>query len=150
MSLTLKKEDLFSVIKKVAYFPHREVKAGKIYCTGTSVENTNILISSGCLIDVTGDIYLGKYVMIGSGVKIFTHTHYIKGKTPLLLRGASSIVVTDKIIGDDVWIFESTILAKCSKIARGVVIGVGSVVTKDILEEYSIWAGNPAKKIGMR
>ena len=33
------------------------------------------------------------------------------------------------------------------KIADGVIIGANAVVTKDITEAYTSWAGVPAKKI---
>lgn len=150
----LRVSDFKLVIERVIYVPHPEVKVGKVYCTGSVGDSVNLSVSPKCVLDITGDIYIGKYVMIASGVKILTHSHDIKGKEPLLLKQSANplefTTVTDKIIGDDVWIFESLILSGCSKIARGVIIGAGSVVTKDILEEYSIWAGNPAKKIGIR
>ena len=52
-------------------------------------------------------------------------------------------------IGNDVWIgLNSTILAGV-KIGNGSVIGANSVVTKDV-EDYAIYAGNPAKLIKYR
>ncbi len=45
------------------------------------------------------------------------------------------------IVGDDVWIGESTIILSGVKVGKGAVIGAGSVVTKDI-PPYCVWAGN--------
>lgn len=50
------------------------------------------------------------------------------------------------IIGNDVWIGLRVIVKAGVKIGDGAVIGMGSIVTKDI-PPYEIWAGNPAKKI---
>lgn len=50
------------------------------------------------------------------------------------------------IIEDDVWIGVGSILLSGIKIGIGSVIAAGSVVTKDVLP-YSIYAGNPARKI---
>lgn len=50
------------------------------------------------------------------------------------------------IIEDDVWIGVGSIILSGVKIGIGSIVAAGSVVTKDI-EQYSIYAGNPARKI---
>ena len=52
-------------------------------------------------------------------------------------------------IGNDVWIGNRVMIKAGVKIADGAVVGMGSVVTKDI-GPYEIWAGNPAKMIRKR
>lgn len=53
------------------------------------------------------------------------------------------------IIGNDVWIGSRCLIKSGVKIGDGAVIGMGSVVTKDI-PPYEIWGGNPAKYIKKR
>jgi len=53
------------------------------------------------------------------------------------------------VIGHDVWIGGNAIIKQGVKIGIGTVVGMGSVVTKDI-EPYSIVAGCPAKMIRKR
>jgi acetyltransferase-like isoleucine patch superfamily enzyme len=53
------------------------------------------------------------------------------------------------IIASDVWIGSSCLIRSGVTIETGAVIGMGSVVTKDI-GPYEIWAGNPAKLIKKR
>lgn len=53
------------------------------------------------------------------------------------------------IIGNDVWIGARSLIKAGVKIGHGSVVGMGSVVTKDI-PAYEIWAGNPAKFIRKR
>lgn len=53
------------------------------------------------------------------------------------------------IIGNDVWIGDRVMVKAGLNIGDGVVIGMGSVVTKSI-PSYEIWAGNPAKFIKKR
>ena len=55
----------------------------------------------------------------------------------------------ETIIEDDVWIGMGCYIKSGVIIHTGAVIGMGSVVTKDV-PPYEIWAGNPAKKIGDR
>lgn len=50
------------------------------------------------------------------------------------------------IIEDDVWIGYGSIIMSGVTIMQGSIIAAGSVVTKDV-EPYSIYGGNPAKKI---
>lgn len=53
------------------------------------------------------------------------------------------------VIGSDVWIGGGAIVLSGLLVGDGSVIGAGAVVTKDV-EPYSIVAGVPARKIGMR
>jgi acetyltransferase-like isoleucine patch superfamily enzyme len=50
------------------------------------------------------------------------------------------------IINDDVWIGLGSIILSGIEIGEGSIIAAGSVVTKDV-EPFSIYGGNPAKKI---
>lgn len=52
-------------------------------------------------------------------------------------------------IGNDVWIADKVLVKAGVTIGDGVVVGMGSVVTRDI-PPYEIWAGNPAKFIKKR
>jgi len=53
------------------------------------------------------------------------------------------------IIQNDVWIGNNSLIKSGVTIKNGAVIGMGSVVTKDV-GAYEIWAGNPAKLIRKR
>jgi acetyltransferase-like isoleucine patch superfamily enzyme len=52
-------------------------------------------------------------------------------------------------VEDDVWIGFGSIILSGVTIGRGAIVGAGSIVTKDI-PPYQIFAGSPAKKIGVR
>ncbi len=155
LKITMSKQALINVIKKVCYFPHLEVHKGQLTLERAIFENddreVNVIISSGAQIDLTGSLIIGPWTMIGARTKIFTHDHYHEGRhTPLLrLQEEKGIKWTDKRIGRDVWLHGCTILPQVTEIPDGVVVGVDAVLTK-IPGPYEIWAGNPAIKIGER
>jgi len=146
------KDLLLTVLSKVVYRPHPEVgfKSLQIDPKAIDGDEANICISGGCLIDITGNVSIGEWCMIGAGTQIWTHDHYHKGRKPLLLlQKELGVKVQDKIIGKDVWLHSCIVLSQVTVIPDGVVVGAGSVLTK-IPGEYEVWAGSPAVKIGER
>lgn len=101
------------------------------------------------------DCVIGDYVIIGNKVAIvgkYDH-HFQQIGTPI--RIASNIrekdyswhgfnLVTN--IESDVWIGYGVTIMGGVSIKKGAIIAAGSVVTKDV-ESYSIYGGNPAKKL---
>lgn len=104
------------------------------------------------------DCIIGDNVILANKVGIvgkFDH-HYQQIGTPIRL--ASSIRDLDYSwkglnlttrIGNDVWIGYGATILQGVNIHEGAIVAAGSVVTKDV-ESYSIYGGNPAKKIANR
>lgn len=108
----------------------------------------DISIASFSLLDYSGFLKIGNHCTISEGVKIYTHTH--KFKQDQLNIKEAEVVRTSLEIEEYVWIgANAIILPSVTKIGKGVIIGAGSVVTKNV-EAYEIVAGNPAKKIADR
>ena len=92
-------------------------------------------------------IHIGCDTRIGPSTSIFAFNHSFDDlTTPFRLQKVKSKGVT---IGRDVWIGANVSIVDGVTIGSHAVVGIASVVTKDI-PEYEIWAGNPAKKIGKR
>lgn len=53
------------------------------------------------------------------------------------------------VVGNNAWIFPNVLVMPGVVVGEGAVIYPGSVVTKS-LDAYTIYAGNPAKAIGLR
>ncbi len=97
---------------------------------------------------VVGRAIIGKNVMMGPDVVFVTRSHnFLDVDKPM--RWAGHLESEPIIIGDDVWIGTRSIILPARKIGTGVVIGAGSVVTKDV-PDYAIAAGNPARVIKYR
>jgi acetyltransferase-like isoleucine patch superfamily enzyme len=92
---------------------------------------------------------IGNYVGISPYVKIFggDHNYGVVGKWHTEVKeGGDNIPI---VIEDDVSIGAGAIILKGIKIGEGAVVAAGAVVTKSI-PPYTIWGGNPARKIGTR
>lgn len=113
-------------------------------------ENANIKIGKKCFFNrncsltAAESITIGNNCMIANNVVIIDHDHKINGKSV-----SSELVSSPVQIEDNVWIGANSTILKGVHIGKGAVIAAGAVVTKDV-EEYSVYAGVPAKKISQR
>lgn len=107
---------------------------------------------------IPGGVEFGNYCSIAQNIRIFRANHPKTYFTlhPLFYNPVMGYVESDQLerpeltIGHDVWIGEwAMILPGVKEVGNGVIIGAGSVVTKDV-PPYTIVAGNPAKPIGKR
>jgi acetyltransferase-like isoleucine patch superfamily enzyme len=108
----------------------------------------NYHINSGCTFDGRGGLSLGDNVLIGPNVVIVSSQHQwsLDRDLPIIAQGHRSAPVS---IGDDVWIGANCVVTPGVTLATGTVVGAGSVVT-DSTEPYTIVAGAPARRIGVR
>lgn len=95
-----------------------------------------------------GEIVVGDNVLFGPNVTITGGHHDYKdvGK-PIGEQGRPE--KKQIIISSDTWIGTGSIILQNSRINEGVVVGAGSVVTKE-LPPYCICVGNPCKPIKYR
>lgn len=103
----------------------------------TTIEGAHIASTEG------KKIIIGKDCMFSSGIQIRNgDSHSILDLT----SGERINEAQDIIIGNHVWIGSDVKILKGVKIGDNTVIGIGSIVTGEI-EENSVYAGVPAKKI---
>lgn len=98
--------------------------------------------------EIYGDVRIGNDVMMGTNCIIYSRNHkFDRVDIPMRKQGFSE--VKPAIIEDDVWIGGRVTILPGVHVGKGVVIGAGAVVTKDI-PAYAVVAGNPAKVIRYR
>ena len=98
--------------------------------------------------DIYGPVTIGKNVMMGPEVIIYTGGHEFS-RTDIPIQNQGSAPVKPVGIGDDCWIGRRVMIMPGVHIADGCVIGAGAVVTKDI-PPYSVAAGVPARIVRSR
>ncbi len=101
---------------------------------------------------ITGDIFIGAYATIAPNCTISSGGHIYNREPEMLIKAQDQIFTEPSkpiYIGEDTWLGASLFIKAGIKIGRGAIIGANSVVTKDV-PAYEIWAGVPAKKLGLR
>lgn len=156
---------LFSKLIKKSQLP--ALKSTKIHktskvCSGSHIVNSEVhrytYIGNFCTII---NVEIGSFCSIADNCIIGGASHPIEwvstspvfheGKNILRTNFSSHEYKTSKktVIDNDVWIGNNCLIKSGVKIENGAVIGMGSVLTKDV-GKYEIWAGNPAKLIRKR
>lgn len=107
---------------------------------------TNIFLGEDCFINFNctildeATVKIGRNAFLGPNVSIFTACHPLDaGKRNQFIEWAEPVT-----IGDNVWIGGNVTILPGVNIGDNVVIGAGSVVTKDFPSDVVI-GGNPAK-----
>lgn len=97
---------------------------------------------------IQGPLEIGKDVMMGPDVLIYTRNHETSStEIPMMDQGETP---PQKVtIGNDVWIGARCIILPGVTIGDGAIIAAGAVVTKDV-EPYTIVGGVPAKVLKHR
>ncbi len=135
-------KELFDKVGKNANIEH-----GAFFGSGKGIEIGDF---SGLGINcrVAGPLKIGKYLMMGPDVLIYTSNHEIGSTdTPMIFQGDTPKKAV--IIEDDVWIGARTIILPGITIYKGAVVAAGAVVTKDV-PSYAIVGGNPARVLKYR
>jgi acetyltransferase-like isoleucine patch superfamily enzyme len=122
------------------------------YCHGKWRPGPSILICNRvfigrhCEFNARSGITIGDDCLIASGCKFIDHDHGMSWQLPMNRQdGREGQIVLEA----DVWLGVNVVVLRGVRIGRGAVVGAGSVVTKSI-PGYEVWAGVPARKIGVR
>lgn len=122
------------------------IEHGAFFASGRDIEiGDNSGLGLNCR--VTGPLKIGRDVMVGPDVMIFTQNHEtIRLDIPMRLQTAPKKPV---VIEDDVWIAARVIILPGVTVHKGAILGAGAVVSKDV-PEYAVVGGVPAKVIKFR
>ena len=97
------------------------------------------------------ELHMGNFVTIAAGSRIIVLGDGHNGFgliSPVIPEQYRDELVGGRVDLDDfVGLGTNAVIMPGVWIAKGVVVGANSLVTKDIREEWTIWAGSPARKI---
>jgi acetyltransferase-like isoleucine patch superfamily enzyme len=103
-----------------------------------------VFVNYNCTFIDTSPITIGARTLVAPACSFFSGRHPLD---PFLRNGTKGPEDGAPItIGEDCWIGGNAIILPGVTIGRGVTVGAGSVVTKDV-EDFCVVAGNPARLI---
>lgn len=106
------------------------------------VVGEKVFFNFNCVVLDVMKVTIGSRTLFGPNVQIYTATHPINFKE----RATGLEYAKPVTIGEDVWVGGSAVICPGVTIGNRVVIGAGSVVTKDIPDDVFA-AGNPCRVI---
>ena len=114
------------------------------YCDyGHNIEvGKNVFINYNCTIIDVGKVVIGDNCQIAPNVSIYTAGHPVHPAA----RNTAYEYGIDISIGNNVWIGGNTVIMPGVRIGDNVVIGAGSIVTRDV-PSWTVAAGNPCRVI---
>jgi len=110
-----------------------------------NIKADNCVIGNNCLLDGRFGIEIGNYVVFGADVRIWTMEHDVQDPW---FRVTADHALPVKI-GDRAWICSGASILPGICIGEGAVVASRACIIKDC-EEFSIYGGVPAKRIGSR
>lgn len=117
--------------------------------SGDVVIGENSIINSGCVLYTGNGIKIGSWCAIAANCTFAPVNHAYKAKGELIRNQGFPPSKGGIIVEDDVWVGANCVILDGAVIARGCVIGAGSIV-RGRLDAYGVYAGSPLQKIGER
>lgn len=124
---------------------------------------TNVHVYPATKIWAPWNLILGNHVGIADGVTIYNMDIIKIGCYSVISQGAHlcggshdynspnfQLYAKPIILGEHVWVCAEAFVSLGVTIPDGVVIGARSLVTRSIMEPWTVHAGHPAKQIGQR
>ena len=137
-------ENLAKIVKELLGKSDNAWITPPFYCDyGSHIEvGKNFFANYNCTIIDVAKVKIGDNCQMAPNVSIYTAGHPIYPDT----RNSAFEYGKEVTIGDNVWLGGNTGVCPGGHIGNNVVIGAGSIVTKDI-PDWSVAAGNPCKVI---
>lgn len=146
---------------KSSLFPFNSLKLFLLRLFGCSL-GKGVVIKPNVNIKYPWKLSLGNYVWIGEKVWIDNLDNVTMGNHVCISQGAVLIcgshdykkpsfdlITKEIILNDGVWVGAKSIILPGVVAESHAILSAGSVMTKN-LENYTIYRGNPAKKVGLR
>lgn len=116
---------------------------------GDVIIGERCMINPHCVLFSGNGIVLGDDVLLAPGVQVVPANHAFARRDLAISQQGFLPSKGGVVIADDVWVGANAVLLDGVRIGCGAIIGAGSMVRGEI-PDYEIWAGLPARKIGVR
>jgi len=100
-------------------------------------------IGDGANVYCMDRITIGDYATVSQGVHLCAGSHDFNASNFQLITAPITV-------GERVWLCADAFVGPGVSIAEGSVVGARGVVTKSLAEPWCVWAGVPARQVGVR
>lgn len=104
----------------------------------------NVRLNDNVFLHAVNGIKIGENTTLSYGVSIITESYIVDDFSQYLSRNHDGDGV---VIGKNVWICANVTILPGVNISDNIIVGAGSVVTKDLEIQNALYAGCPAKFI---
>ncbi|MEA2570919.1 MAG: hypothetical protein QOI24_2920 [Acidobacteriota bacterium] len=111
---------------------------------------SNTFINSGTVIYTGNGITIGEDVLIAANCTLAPTNHEFRARERKIIEQRFAASRGGIVIGNDVWIGVQSVILDGAVIPDGVVIGACSLVRPQELEPYTVYGGNPLRRLGQR
>lgn len=111
------------------------------------VIGNEVTLNEWVYIDGYGGVIIGNGVRIAHRATIMSSDHVYHDRSRFIYK--QGLISKMTILEDDVWVGASAIVLAGVHVGHGAIVAAGAVVTRNV-EPFTIVAGVPAKKIGLR
>lgn len=110
------------------------------------VVGDRVFIGHGCEFNVRKRVVIEADARVAAGCRFIDHDHEIAAVGQWQGGGGREEAIT---VGADAWLGANVLVLRGVTIGPGAIIGAGAVVSRSV-PAYEIWAGVPARRIGVR
>ena len=116
---------------------------------GDLIIGSQCSINSGCVFYTGNGIEIGDAVLISANCTFAPTNHQYSSRQKFIKDQGFATSKGGIVIKDDVWIGSNCVILDGAYIGKGAIIAAGSVV-RGKLDDFTIYGGNPLKKIKER
>jgi acetyltransferase-like isoleucine patch superfamily enzyme len=117
--------------------------------SGDLVIGDDCAVNSGTVMYTGNGIQIGDAVLIAANCTLAPTNHEFSDRGRRIREQGFQPSRGGIVIEDDVWLGANVVVLDGARIGKGSVVAAGSVVRGE-LEPYGIYAGAPAKQVGVR
>jgi len=126
----------------------RAIISSRCFWSGADITiGDDAFVNVGCFVDNSAPVRIGDRVALGPGVTLLTGSHEIGPLGGGRRSGRAGVnEVAPVVIEDDCWIGARSTVMPGVRVARGCVVGAGSLVTRST-EPHGVYVGIPARRV---
>jgi acetyltransferase-like isoleucine patch superfamily enzyme len=144
--ICLKIKEIIHYIFHISIYHNNVILRGvpKLVYGKNIIFGKNVILNDAVFIHAKEGVSIGENTTLSYGTSVITESYVVDNYSMYKKKEHSGKKI---VIGRNVWICANSLILPGVRIADNVIVGAGSVVVDDLMEEGALYAGNPARFI---